>query len=352
MSGEQRLIIVGTGAIARHHAERFGAMPGCQLVAAVDVSAERAQDFASAFQIPVAFGSLAEAVAWGAFDAAINSTPDGAHKATTLPLLAAAKPVFCEKPLAVTYPDAAEMAAAAEGAGLVNMVNLTYRNAAAIQLARSMVQAGEIGEVRHVQASYLQSWLTGRHWGDWRTEERWLWRLSSAHGSKGVLGDIGVHILDFVTFGTGLDIVALHAKMRTFDKAEGGVIDAYRLDVNDSVAITAEFSNGALGVVHMSRYATGKANDLDLLIHGEKGALKIWADSTGSSLEACLGADIETQTWRPVECPPTPRNETRFLIALLSGVNGEPDFRRAAEIQKLLDLAFVSDAEGRMLPVG
>ena len=54
-----------------------------------------------------------------------------------------------------------------------------------------MVQAGEIGEVRHVRASYLQSWLTGRHWGDWRTEERWLWRPSPAHGSKGVLGDIG-----------------------------------------------------------------------------------------------------------------------------------------------------------------
>ena len=143
-----------------------------------------------------------------------------------------------------------------------------------------MVQAGEIGEIRHVQACYLQSWLTGRHWGDWRTEERWLWRLSSAHGSKGVLGDIGVHILDFVTYGTGLDIVALHARMRTFDKAEGGVIDVYKLDVNDSVAMTVEFANGALGVIHMSRYATGKANDLDLMIHGEKGALKVWANST------------------------------------------------------------------------
>ena len=61
------------------------------------------------------------------------------------------------------------MTEAAEAAGLVNMVNLTYRNAAAIQTARRMVEAGEIGEVRHVQASYLQSWLTGRHWGDWRT---------------------------------------------------------------------------------------------------------------------------------------------------------------------------------------
>ena len=106
-----------------------------------------------------------------------------------------------------------EMTEAAEAAGLVNMVNLTYRNAAAHpDSPAGWSQAGEIGEVRHVQASYLQSWLTGRHWGDWRTEERWLWRLSSAHGSKGVLGDIGVHILDFVTFGTGLDIVALHGQ--------------------------------------------------------------------------------------------------------------------------------------------
>jgi predicted dehydrogenase len=351
VTGEKRLMMLGTGAMARAHAERFALMPGCQLVAAVDTNDERARDFAAAFQIPFAFGSLDEAIAWGEFDAAVNSTPDGAHKPTTLALIAGGKSVFCEKPLALNHGDAMEMTAAAERAGLINMVNLTYRNAAAVQLARNMIAAGEIGEVRHVQASYLQSWLTGRHWGDWRTEERWLWRLSSAHGSRGVLGDIGVHILDFVTYGTGLDVVALHARMRTFDKADGGVIDVYRLDVNDSVAMTVEFSNGALGVVHMSRYATGKANDLDLMIHGEKGALKVWSTTTESSLDVCLGPDIETQTWRPIDCAPTPRNETRFLIALLSGENGEPSFRHAAEVQKLLDLAFVSDAEGRMLPV-
>ena len=243
------------------------------------------------------------------------------------------------------------MTEAAEAAGLVNMVNLTYRHASAIQTARRMVAAGEIGEVRHVQASYLQSWLTGRHWGDWRSDERWLWRLSSQHGSKGVLGDIGVHILDFVTYGTALDITALSARMKTFDKAEGGVIDVYTLDVNDSVAMAVEFENGALGVVHMSRFATGKANDLDVTIHGDRGALKIWANTTDSTLETCLGPDIDTQTWTPWELPPSPRNEERFLIALLSGVNGEPDFRHATRVQKLLDLAFVSDAEGRMLAV-
>jgi predicted dehydrogenase len=347
---EPRLLILGTGSIAARHAEEFALIPGCRLAAAVDVDAERARSFAERAQIPVAFGDLDEALAWGEFDAAINSTPDGAHHATTLKLIAAGKHVFCEKPLALNADDAREMTDAAAAAGLINMVNFTYRNASAIQTARRMVEEGQIGAVRHVQASYLQSWLVGRHWGDWRTEARWLWRLSSAHGSKGVLGDIGVHILDFVTFGTGLDIVALHARMRTFDKADGATIDNYRLDVNDSVVMTVEFSNGALGVVHMSRFATGKANDLDLLIHGDRGALKVWANEKTSRLDVCLGPDIETQTWAPVDLPPTPRNEQRFVIALLSGENGEPDFSHATRVQRLVDLCFLSDAEGRTLP--
>lgn len=348
---EKRILILGTGAIAHRHAEHFAALPGCRLVAACDINAERARSFAEMHRIECAFGSLEDAIAWGGFDAAVNATPDGVHKETTLQLIAAGKPVFCEKPLALNFADAFEMTEAAEAAGLVNMVNLTYRNAQALQMTRRMVEAGAVGTIRHVSASYLQSWLTGSHWGDWRTDERWLWRLSSAHGSKGVLGDIGIHILDFLMFGTGLDVAGLGAQMKTFDKAEGGAIGAYTLDVNDSVAMTVEMSNGALGVVHMTRFATGKLNDLELSIHGDKGALKIWANHETSRLEACLGPDVTTQAWKPVDCPPTPKNADRFLIALLSGENGEPDFRRAAKVQKLLDLCFVSHAEGRVLAV-
>jgi len=350
-AGEKRIMILGTGAIAHRHAEHFTSIPGCRVVGACDVNAERARTFVEMHAIPHAFDDLARALEWGEFDAVVNATPDAAHKPTTLQVIDAGKAIFCEKPLALNAEDAFEMVGAAERAGLINMVNLTYRNAHAIQMARRMVAAGEIGEVRHVDASYLQSWLTGNHWGDWQTDERWLWRLSSAHGSKGVLGDIGIHILDFACFGTGLGISALQARLKTFDKAESGAIGAYTLDANDSCAMTVEFDNGALGVVHMSRYATGKANDLDLTIHGTTGALKIWSNTFESSLDVCLGPDIHTQTWKRVECPPTPRNADRFVLALLSGVNGEPDFRHVAEVQKLLDLCFVSDREKRMLPV-
>ncbi|MEN3793009.1 Gfo/Idh/MocA family oxidoreductase [Fulvimarina sp. MAC3] len=349
---KDRLIILGTGGIAARHAEKFGEIDSIEIVAAVDMNGERAAAFAEVHGIARSFASLGEAIAWGEFDAAVNSTPDAVHMATTLELLAAKKHVFCEKPLAPTYEDAMVMTAAAEKAGVINMVNLTYRNAHAIQRARLMVEAGEIGSVRHVDANYLQSWLTGTHWGDWRTEERWLWRLSGAHGSKGVLGDIGIHLLDFVTFGSGLEIAALQARMKTFDKAEGGAIGAYKLDVNDSVAMTVELANGAIGVVHMSRYATGNFNDLHLTIYGDRGALRVWANQFDSTLDACLGDNIHKATWERMECEPTPRNEQRFADALRAGVTGEPSFRRAAEVQKTLDLCFVSDAEKRMIETG
>ena len=179
------------------------AIPECRIVACVDLVPGRAEKFAAANGIAQHFESLEAALAWGEFDAAINATPDGVHMATTLALLAAGKHVFCEKPLAPSYPDALAMTEAAEKAGLVNMVNLTYRNSPALQQARKMVEAGEIGELRHVEATYRQSWLVGKAWGDWRTEDQWLWRLSTRHGSTGVLGDVGIHILDFATYRRG-----------------------------------------------------------------------------------------------------------------------------------------------------
>ena len=211
----KRLLLLGTGGIAAHHLEEFAAIPECDIVACVDRLPGRAKEFAAKNGIAHHFESLEEAISWGAFDAAINATPDGAHKPTTLALIDAGKHVFCEKPLAPSYPDALAMTEAAEKAGLVNMVNLTYRNAPALQKARRMVEAGEIGALRHVEAAYRQSWLVSKSWGDWRTEDKWLWRLSSAHGSTGVLGDVGIHILDFATYGAADSIASLRAEERS-----------------------------------------------------------------------------------------------------------------------------------------
>jgi predicted dehydrogenase len=346
-----RLLLLGTGGIAAHHVAEFAKIPECGIVACVDLLPGKAEKFASKNGISHHFESLDDAIAWGEFDAAINCTPDGAHKATTLGLLAAGKHVFCEKPLAPSYPDALAMTEAAESAGLVNMVNLTYRNSPALQQVRKMVEAGEIGELRHVEAAYRQSWLVSKAWGDAMSEPQWLWRQSTAHGSTGVLGDVGIHILDFASYGAADDFVSLKADLVTFHKAEGDRVGEYLLDANDSVAMTARLKSGALATVVATRFATGYLNELSLSLHGTRGALKVETNGHESALLACLGKDVDKNRWRKVETPAARRNARRFADALLSGGNGDPSFRRAAEIQKLIDAAFESSASDRRVAV-
>ena len=175
-----------------------------------------------------AFGTLEDAIAWGQFDAAMNVTPDSVHYPTTMKLLAAKKHVLCEKPLAENFRLADEMATTADKAGLINMVNLSYRNVAEIQEARARIASGEIGEVRHVEASYRQSWLVSQSTGAiGEADPKWLWRLSEKHGSNGVLGDVGIHILDFTAHAINMMPVSVQARLKTFHKAPGDQIGEY-----------------------------------------------------------------------------------------------------------------------------
>jgi len=116
------------------------------------------------------------------------------------------------------------------------------------------------------------------------------------------------------------------------------------LDANDSVAMTARLKSGALATIVASRYTTGHANDLSLALHGTKGAIKVETDGKASHLSACLGKDVDQQRWRTLVLPDIKRNARRFAEALDTGQNGDPSFRRAADMQKLIDAAFESSA--------
>ena len=340
-----RVLIVGTGGMANAHAEAYAAIEGVELVGGVDRNPDNLHAFNAKHGITHAFDSVVDALAWGAFDAVSNVTPDAVHFPTTMPLLYAGKHVLCEKPLAVTYAEAAQMADAAQHAGVVNMVNLTYRNIPAVMGAARLVADGAIGEVRHFEASYLQSWLTQPAWGAWNEEAQWLWRLSSKHGSLGVLGDVGVHILDFATFVAGSDTTSMSCRLRTFDKAPGGQIGEYTLDANDSATMQVQLDNGAVGVVHASRFASGHLNDLRLRIFGTKGGLDVrWEDSQ-SILRACLEHDMLEATWQDMPVPAVQTNYVRFIDAIRAGRQVLPDFHRGAVLQQALDAAVTSDAD-------
>ena len=343
-----RILILGTGDWAAAHVANYAKIAGCRVVAGVDADAARAESFCAAHGIPRAFDSLDAAIAWGEFDAVSNVTPDPTHHPTTMKLIAAGKHMFCEKPLAPRHDLALEMTQAVEAAGLVGMVNLNYRNVPGLQEARRMIEAGAVGEVRHVEASYRQSWLVGNHWGEWHSNARWLWRLSSEHGSKGVLGDIGIHILDFATYATGLEPVSLQARLKTFPKAPGDQIGAYRLDANDSAVMSLELENGALGIIHASRYMTGYGNALRLHVFGDAGALELEYSHETTLLRVCDGAKVHDLAWRGIICPSVKTNWEHFVEAARARKGREPSFRRATALQKVLDACFEPESQAAL----
>ena len=140
-----------------------------------------------------------------------------------------------------------------------------------------------------------------------------------------------------------LDIDHVFCRLKTFDKAPGNKIGEYELDANDSFTMALDFDNGALGVVHASRWATGHLNELRLRVYGEKGGIEVVHNLKGSQLQVCLGEDIETATWQALDAGSVPTNYQRFAEAVRTGVAPEPSFRHAAELQKVLDLAVVAD---------
>ena len=345
-----RIAIVGTGGMANSHAQEFQKIKGCKVVAVCDVDAKRAADFAEKYHVKSHFPNLSDLLAGAAFDAVSIVTPDSTHALLALQAVAAGKHVLCEKPLATNYPDALKMARAATRKGVINMINFSYRNASAIQKAASLIASGDLGQVVHVHGSYLQSWLSSKVWGDWKTTPAWLWRLSSSHGSRGALGDVGVHLLDFATFPVG-PAKSIEAKLKVFSAIKGKKMSGYTLDANDSALITLEFAGGAMASLHTSRWATGHANSVSLVIHAEHGAIRVDLDKSTTQLEICRGQDVDTCTWKTLDCGRTPSMYERFVKSIRTGVNDQPDFARGAEIQKLLDACFTSNDTGALVKV-
>lgn len=337
-----RVAIIGTGGMANNHAERYRAIPQCELVAGCDVDLGRAQTFSAKHQIPQSFGSVTEMLKKADFDAVSIVAPDAFHSPLTLQCLRAGKHVLCEKPLALNYTDARKMLAAAKRAGVIHMVNLSYRDWPCIQAATAAVQRGNIGEIRHVEASYLQSWLPSKIWGDWQTTPAWLWRLSTSHGSKGVLGDVGVHIIDFATYPAG-PLKEVYCRLKTFPKAPKNRIGEYKLDANDSAVLNVEFANGALGVIHTSRWSGGHANRLFLKLSGTKGSIAIDSELSTTAYRESRGAALDKAEWTEVACPPVLNNYQRFVQAIQTGKADQPDFERGAAVQKVLDACIESD---------
>ncbi len=217
MPNPHRIGIIGTGGMAKYHASQFKEIPGCELTTCLDVIPGRAAEFAAAAGVQHAAKDIDDLLS--RVDAVSVVTPDRFHAGPAIQALKAGKHTLCEKPLTVTLAEARKVAAAARQAarkGVIHMVNFSYRRSAAFQHAITLHRQGALGNLRHVHSLYLQSFLAQGQWGHW-TSDSMLWRLQTAKGSGGVLGDLGCHILDLTTAVSG-EVARVRCHLATFPK--------------------------------------------------------------------------------------------------------------------------------------
>jgi predicted dehydrogenase len=191
-------------------------------------------------------------------------TPNDVHAGPTYAFLKAGIHVICDKPLTLSLAEAKKMRAAVEKAGLVFALTHNYTGYPLVRRMREMVRAGDLGEIRLVQAEYPQEWLTGA--AETTGNKQAEWRVDPKRsGAGGALGDIGTHAYNLADYVTGLELTELAADLTSFGAGR-------RLD--DNVQIMLRYANGARGALWASQVAPGNENGLRLRIYGTKGGLQ------------------------------------------------------------------------------
>ena len=270
--------VIGTGFIGTVHVEALRRI-GVQVRGVLGSSPERGEMRAAALGVPRAYASLDALLADPEVDVVHVTSPNHLHVPQARAILAAGKHVVCEKPLAMTAAQSAELVELAAASGLVNAVNFNIRFYPLNQHLRQEVATGALGDVRFVTGHYFQDWLL--------LETDWNWRLEpDKGGSLRAVGDIGSHWLDLTEFITGQPIVAVMADLATFVRARHqptGPVETFATDrsaqtatramsTEDVATILLRFGNGARGCVAISQISAGRKNSLRYEIDGSDAA--------------------------------------------------------------------------------
>ena len=347
------IAIIGCGGITlQNHLPGIALCADTRVVALCDTNAATLERASRETGIAVTSTDYAEIVARDDVQAVIIATPNVSHAPIALAAIAAGKHVLCEKPIAMTFADAKKLADAADAAGVRHMTAFTYRFVPAMRYLRHLVARGDLGQPYHYRSCRLQDWGT-RNLG---------WRQVRALAGVGELGDMLSHRIDFAHHLIG-PMKRLVANLMNLTPMRDGAPN----DTDDWVAILAEFTNGASGVLESSKLASGRNESwrsLDAVeINGSEASFAFttgswntlqWGKAGGPGLET-LTIPREFFTW-----PGSPRDPGagdplvtfrydqafEFIDAIRSGRPCTPSFHDGARAQAVMEAA-VRSAEMR-----
>lgn len=267
--------VVGVGFIGTAHVEALRRI-GVNVVGVVGSSPERARLKAEAADLPLVYDSIEDLAADPIVDAIHIATPNNVHHSQVIACLDAGKHVICEKPLAVSVEQSADLVARAAATSLVNAVCFNLRFYAHVLQARQMVASGDLGDVNLVTGRYFQDWLL--------KDTDWNWRLVPEEaGELRAVADIGSHWLDLIRFMTGQNVTEVMAELHTFvpvRRHPAGPVETFAgtsddadlieepMTSDDAASIMLRFENGATGLAAISQVSAGRKNSIQFEIDG------------------------------------------------------------------------------------
>jgi predicted dehydrogenase len=294
--------VVGTGFIGAVHVEALRRL-GVQVHGVVGSSRERAAARSRDLGLPPAYESLEAMLNDKRVDVVHITSPNHLHHAHAKAALAAGKHVVCEKPLAMTPGESADLLRLGEQSGRVHATNFNLRFYPVCQHVHGMIKERALGEVRLVSGHYLQDWLL--------LETDWNWRLEPELGGElRAVADIGSHWMDLTTFLTGKKIAAVMADLATFIKTRrqpagpmqtfstGRGVKTVERDIHteDCATILLRYEDGTRGALTVSQISAGRKNSLVFEIDGSSSSAawnserpdELWIGHRGRTNELLL----------------------------------------------------------------
>jgi predicted dehydrogenase len=183
--------MIGAGAIANDHCNNLQKIPGVELVAVADLSAERRENVKTTYRMARACERWQDLVADRDLDALVIALPNAFHAPVALAALKAGKHVLLEKPFAMNAREAGQVVAAARKARKVLMVGMNQRYNPEAQSLRAVIARGELGEIYHARSVWCRRSGSPRFG---------TWFVNKKLAGGGCMLDIGVHMLDLTLY--------------------------------------------------------------------------------------------------------------------------------------------------------
>jgi len=346
MADKLRCGVIGTGAIGIGHLLSLTSCPRAAAVAIAESNAQRAKEATERFKIPRSYNDFRELLDQPDIDAVTIATPNYLHAEIAIAALKARKHVLVEKPLATSAKDAARIIETAKKAKRTLMVAQNFRFNRYTQIAKMIIDKGELGEIYHARCFWLRRNGIPRI-GSWFTQKKLA--------GGGCMLDIGGHLLDAcLHLMSDFDVVSVSAQtyakfgprgLGEMDWGKGEIDPQKTFDVDDCGAAFLRLKSGRTVILEASwaAYVPSDVREYGVDLFGTNAGLSLYPARmfrNGPNGYETIHLNV----------PRVPYSEDRvhhFVGAIIEGKKPLVAMDESLQVQTILEALYTSAATGR-----